>query len=180
MSHKQSLLALNDVRGFTLIELVVVIVILGILAATALPKFINLNSDANAAVVNNAKGAIKSAVSLFKAKTLASGTGFTTEVEYSNVKGSHHQPWAATALSTGFSANYSSPPEIYEAAGLNVDDWAYRIYVDSGSYAVVGAPRTILNVAQPTEAEVKATNCYLNYHWKTTGEPIVTTVITGC
>ncbi|MGI2110262.1 type II secretion system protein [Shewanella frigidimarina] len=60
-------------QGFTLIELVVVIIILGILAVTAAPKFINLQGDARVSALSGMKAAIQGANTLVYSKAALAG-----------------------------------------------------------------------------------------------------------
>lgn len=67
-------------QGFTLIELVIVIIVLGILSASAIPKFVNLQSDAKKAVLSGLEGAIQDATNMAHYKALISGYSDTVYI----------------------------------------------------------------------------------------------------
>lgn len=80
---------MNKQQGFTLIELVVVIVILGILAVTAAPKFINLQDDARTATLQAVKASMQSTAAMIYSKSLLAGNessagGATVVVKVNN------------------------------------------------------------------------------------------------
>lgn len=64
---------MNKNKGFTLIELIIVIVVLGILAVTAAPKFLNIQKDAEIGTLQGLKAALLSSANIVYAKALVEG-----------------------------------------------------------------------------------------------------------
>lgn len=73
MQQMQSLRAASRQKGFTIIELVVVILLLGILAATALPRFMDVTEQAHDAAVDGVVGGLATGMALLRAQWFAEG-----------------------------------------------------------------------------------------------------------
>lgn len=109
---------MRNKAGFTLIELVIVIVILGILAAAAIPRFSDLSTDARISAVNGIAGALRSAASIAHSTQLVRGysSGSTISLEGTNINMSRGYPVAsnisialADPVLAGFTASAISP-----------------------------------------------------------------------
>ncbi|MFT5118499.1 MAG: MSHA pilin protein MshA [Kiritimatiellia bacterium] len=72
---------INKQTGFTLIELIMVIVILGVLSAFALPRFADLGGEAREASISGLAGSLKAASNIAHAQSLASGSVHDTDAD---------------------------------------------------------------------------------------------------
>lgn len=164
-------------NGFTLIELVVVIVILGILAATVAPKFIDLTGDANKAVLRSLAGSMNSAAKQVYTKSILQGKheALSAEVDLNN-DGTND---IATKYGYPNAHRINGLINALESLGA---EWTWSGNGSHNKFFVTTAALGGRSGLYVNTTHILPTNCYVSYaDSQSAGElPVIELVDTGC
>lgn len=155
---------IKNKKGFTLIELIVVIVLLGILAIVALPRFATLTTEANAAVIEDLAGSLMSAAQIQHSKAIVNSAngGLLNGYVSDGILFDQGYPLAASLGDT------DSIPEILEAMDIDLSGFTYKInFHGTGSAGNLTrelyiTTRKVIDDGATT-AQIIATGCYVSY-----------------
>ncbi len=170
-------------NGFTLIELVVVIIILGILAVVAAPKFINLSSDAREAALQGVAGSIKGANAMVHAKAQVAGVAEEPTANV-NLNGTAFVARIGKALTPeAFSVVYGYIPATADAlrVALELDVKEWDIATNAGVAPTPPPGERSDTVSINIKQKDAPNGCYVTYTQAAEGvAPVVAVVETGC